>query len=184
MMSFFRSFLEATMGRTLKGARWAKHLCVAILVFSGGCQPDWLAGPCNRDKPELVYSNPDNTVNMEPQDGVNNIVQDPTAFTSCETFICLSTNGSKPYCTKPCLNDQECLNGNDVPMECKIITQSSGLACREPKTEYCGANANPEDLCCQTDPVTHAVKDPVKYCAAKDGAVAHDPRAKPAGTGG
>jgi len=155
--------------------RWMTVFFVAA-GLSIGCQPDWLAGPCN-DKEDLVYKDDA----MIPQDGVNYIAQDPSAFLKCETFLCLSTNGSKPYCTQRCVSDAECVNGNEKAMECKVVTQFGPLACRVPTHEFCLEGADEEDLCCERDSSTHAVLDPATYCAAKDGQVPHDPKALPIG---
>jgi len=152
---------------------------VAVGVSLGlGCQADWLAGPCNSNE-DLVYK--DNA--MVPQDGVNYIAQDPSAFLNCETFLCLSTNGSKPYCTQRCVTDTECKNGNEIGMECKVVTQFGPLACRMPAHEHCPEGADPEALCCEKEAGTNAVVEPASYCAAKDGEVPHDPKALTAGGG-
>lgn len=148
-----------------------------IVAFAMGCVDDPLAGPCNtEDKEDVVYET------MKPKDGDNFISQDPTAFLNCESAICLSTNGTKPYCTKRCTKDDECLNGNDVAMRCRVVTEFGPLACRSPKHEYCvGEDIPEEEVCCQRDEETRAVKDPAKYCAAEDGEVPHDPKAEPIG---
>lgn len=171
-------------------------LCAAMLA----CTPDWLAGPCNRDgdkNSEVVYNG------MKPKDGDNYISQNPALFTTCENFLCLSSNGSTPYCTKVCGSDGDCVNGNGIEMECKVATEFGALACRAPTHEFCDENACKaacpttcgadaecktrceeacvDEQCCDRDPVTHGVKDPATYCIAKDGTIPHDAKALPAG---
>ena len=182
-------------------------LCAVALA----CTPDWLAGPCNRDgdkNNELVYwdDKRDPPSGMKPKDGDNYISQNPALFTTCENFLCLSSNGSNPYCTKVCGSDGDCVNGNDVKMECKVATEFGALACRSPTHEFCDENtckaacpascvgntdvngcktrceeACLTEVCCDRDSVTHGVKDPATYCIAKDGTIPHDAKALPAG---
>ena len=140
------------------------------------CSTDPLGGACS-DNEEDIYKT------MDPRNGNNFISQHPANFINCESFICLSTNGSKPYCTKRCTSDTECQgatseDGNPVDMVCTVVTEFGALACRNPKNEYCaGENIEADDLCCEQDPQTQSVVDPAKYCAAKDGQIPHDPAA-------
>ncbi|MFH1808447.1 MAG: hypothetical protein ABIJ09_06875 [Pseudomonadota bacterium] len=144
------------------------------LIAATACTPDPLGGKC-AEKEDDVYGV------MKPKDGDNFVSQDPTAFLNCDTFICLSTNGSLPYCTKRCASDTECLNGNGIAMECKVVTEFGALACRAPDHAFCPSGALEDELCCDREETTGAVKEPAKYCAAKDGEVAHDPKAEPIG---
>lgn len=167
-------------------------LAMLAIVSLAACNEDPLAGPCS-DREDEVYAV------MVPKDGDNFISQNPAKFTNCDSFICLSTNGSKPYCTKRCASDSECNNANGVQMECAVVTEFGSLACREPKHEFCDEDAClstctsssdqttcekdcKAELCCERDEATQGVLEPASYCAAKDGQIAHDPSAKPAGT--
>lgn len=188
--------------------RERRYLVVAwgALAAALACQPDWLAGTCNRDDPETVYWNETRRSGMQPKDGDNYISQNPALFLSCENFLCLSSNGSVPYCTKPCGSDSECVNGNNIEMECRVVTQFGQLACRAPSHDFCDENACraacptsclgdpdpnacktkceeacPTELCCERDERTHGVKDPAMYCRAVDGKLPHDAKALPAG---
>ncbi len=152
------------------------RILVASLALSLAlaCNQDPLGGPCS-EKEDDVYKI------MEPKDGDNFISQSPAAFLNCESFVCLSTNGSKPYCTKRCGSSSECGNGNGIEMECKVVTEFGALACRVPSHDWCADGSDEEDLCCERDPDTQGVIDPATYCAAKDGQVPHDPAAQPIG---
>jgi len=183
--------------RALLIAGWC--ICATALA----CQPDWLAGKCNRDNPDVVYWDDSKKMGMQPKDGDNYLSQNPSLFITCENFLCLSSNGSVPYCTKLCGSNAECVNGNNIEMECRVVTQFGPLACRAPDHSFCdetkcksdcqvscGGNATcitncekecVDELCCERDPETHGVKDPALYCMAKDGTVPHDAKALPAG---
>lgn len=161
--------------------------CVAVFSLSA-CNEDPLAGPCSPREDEIYAV-------MVPKDGDNFISQNPAKFTNCGSFICLSTNGSKPYCTQSCASDSECGNANGVEMECIVVTEFGALACRQPMHEFCDEDAClatcadsacekicKDELCCERNPDTQGVLEPASYCAAKDGQIAHDPSAQPAGT--
>lgn len=155
-----------------------RQFTVAVLAFAlvvtAACTPDPLGGKCS-DKEDDVYAV------MKPKDGDNFISQHPAKFVNCDTFICLSTNGSLPYCSKRCVTASECSNANDIAMECKVVTEFGALACRAPSHDFCEEGAAEDELCCERNPDTGAVLEPATYCAAKDGEIAHDPKAEPIG---
>lgn len=138
-------------------------------VALAACQQDPLAGPCNEEaRIDRVYE----LITPDADDNV--ISQDPSAFLNCETFICLSTGGTKPYCTRICASDEECLNGNGIAMKCRVVTEFGPLACRGPAHEFCPEDAADAELCCERDPATNAVLESAMYCAAEEGAIPLD----------
>lgn len=136
-------------------ASW-QHLCRAFfllsaVVWSGcnACEPE-IGKPC-RDDPELIKE----LVNVVP--GSNDLVQNPR-FENCSQALCLSADGSRPFCTKPCNSDLDCVEAPGFV--CEQVVEFGPLACRDytPETDCTAADGTPSE-------------QPIKYCTAAVGVI-------------
>lgn len=149
--------------------RCSRGVGVVVLFLAGCGAPDWLGGPCKEEGGEsLLYAH------IQPQAGTNEIAVNPVAFNACESWTCLSSDGSVPYCTRRCTGDADCVNGNGLQMHCQVVTSFGPLACEEPRWEHCPDEAE-DQVCCERDPATNDVVTPAMYCMASKGGQEQDP---------
>ena len=115
-----------------------------------GCEPE-IGSPCDPDK-ELV----DKLVKQTA--GTNNLVSSPKF--ECSQAFCLSTDGSRPYCTVRCESDADCAEAGEK-FHCKKVIDFGENACSDytPETD------------CLTGPDETFSEHPFKYCAADSPAV-------------
>ncbi len=84
-----------------------------------GCEPE-IGGVCD---PDTDYVN--QLVEQVP--GTNNLVLD-VRLDNCTQGFCLSTDGSRPYCTKRCQADIECAEAG-AGFVCQEVVAFGPLAC-------------------------------------------------------
>ena len=118
-------------------------LCL-IGAVSLGCEPE-VGEPCGPSE-EFVNST------VRQTGGTNDLVLDPR-FENCTQALCLSTDGSRPYCTRTCTSDADCQADGFI---CDQVIKFGSLAC---------ADFTPEHDCFQEDDVTPSTA-PITYCAA------------------
>lgn len=160
---------------------------LATLPFVLGCEPE-IGGICDPDT-EFVNEL------VEQVAGTNNLVLD-VRLDNCTQGFCLSTDGSRPYCTKRCEADIECseagagfvcqevvafgplaCNDYEAPNEPQPGNEGSGAACSG------GAGCSGDEICFE-EPSEHVdtcgipgrdcltggdgaqSEQPFKYCAA------------------
>lgn len=161
-------------------------------VAALGCEPE-VGGLCDPDPDKVA-------LHIEVKKGTNNLVQD-VELDNCSEGFCLSTDGSRPYCTKKCEADIECAEGgagfaceeviNFGPLACTDFEQfadgSSGDPCQEDGTcadaaEICQADVvKGDEICgiagrdCLTADDGGFSSNPILYCnASPDVIVARD----------
>ena len=153
----------------------------AVLLLVG-CEPE-IGGLCDPDKAKV-------TAAVEVNAGTNNLVQD-VGLNNCTESFCLSTDGSRPYCTKRCEADIECAEAG-AGFTCQVVINFGPLACsdfEDPTHERpgatstaaaCAANGDctTQGEVCLADQCTVPGRDcvtgaaggpsdhPLKYCAA------------------
>jgi hypothetical protein len=119
---------------------------LAVLLataFFGGCEPE-LGSRCSPD--------PDVEKRVQQKAGSNDLVRDVN-FESCTQLLCLSYDGSRPYCTRQCESDLDC---DAEGFLCGSVTEFSQLAC---------SNYDEENQTCpRNDDGT--IEQPIKYCYA------------------
>jgi hypothetical protein len=123
--------------------------CVALAAL--GCEPE-IGSPCD---PSAEFVNSE--VLQRP--GSNDLVLDPR-FDTCKQALCLSTDGSRPYCTRICVSDQEC-QLQDAAFTCQQVVAFGPLAC----TDF-----TPENNCLKEDGTPS--DNPIFYCAASNEVIA------------
>lgn len=124
----------------------APLLCLVIplaLLLASACEPE-VGMPCSADE-EYVLSR----VEVEP--GKNDLVRDIN-FENCTQFLCLSANGSRPYCTRQCETDLDCAAEG---FTCQEVVHFGPLAC---------ADWTPEQDCVRPDGTPS--EQPLRYCYA------------------
>ncbi|OGQ18372.1 MAG: hypothetical protein A2138_00400 [Deltaproteobacteria bacterium RBG_16_71_12] len=94
--------------------------CLAALPLALACEPE-IGGICDPDT-EFV----DQLV--EQVAGTNNLVLD-VRLDNCTQGFCLSTDGSRPYCTKRCEADAECTAEAGAGFACQEVVAFGPLAC-------------------------------------------------------
>jgi hypothetical protein len=163
-------------------------LAAAVLALLGGCDVSseclpWLRGvenpediggyrpwDCLTGDLGLVCSvNAETTARVTVKEGSNDVVSDP-GFENCDYFLCASTNGTRPYCTRKCESQLDCDPGGPpcIPGQacerdnwrCEVLIEFGALACKQ---------IDPDTGTCPSDPATGKVRDPVKYCRAIEG---------------
>lgn len=163
--------------------RSALNVLVLVAGVSGLCGCDisaeclpWHRGlKCfDTDLGQTCSSNEATLKRVTVKPGSNDVVADP-GFENCQDFYCASTNGSVPYCTRRCESNFDCNPGglpcfDQVPdsipcrdranWNCEVVIEFGALAC---------TTVDPNTGTCELDPVTGKVKNPVKYCRAKEG---------------
>lgn len=124
-------------------------LALAALPLALGCEPE-IGGLCDPDT-DFV----DGLVEQVP--GTNNLVLD-VRLDNCTQGFCLSTDGSRPYCTKRCEADIECSEAG-AGFTCQEVVAFGPLACddyedpNEPRegssgdTCSAGAGCAGEEIC-------------------------------------
>jgi hypothetical protein len=95
---------------------------VFAMLFGMGCEPE-IGGLCDPDKAKV-------NAKVAQEKGVNNLVQD-VELDNCSEGFCLSSDGSRPYCTKRCTADTECLAEAGTGFTCQIIISFGPLACQD-----------------------------------------------------
>ena len=121
---------------------FASVLCL-LVAMGAGCEPE-IGAPCS---PDSAFVN--STVRQTA--GSNDLVLDPR-FDTCQQALCLSSDGSRPYCTRTCVSDGDCQADG---FTCQKVIDFGALAC----TDF-----TPERDCLQADGTPSA--QPIKYCAA------------------
>ncbi len=97
-------------------------LFVLVTVAGGlACEPE-VGGLCDPD-PKKVADH------IEVKKGTNNLVQD-VELDNCSEGFCLSTDGSRPYCTKQCEADIECAEAGEG-FTCQAVINFGPLACQD-----------------------------------------------------
>ncbi len=171
----------------------ALALACTALPLALACEPE-IGMPCDPDT-EFV----DGLV--EQVAGTNNLVLD-VRLDNCTQGYCLSTDGSRPYCTKRCETDIECAEAGGG-FECKEVVTFGPLACvdyedpNEPRDgssggACAGGTGCSGDEVCFEAPSDHAdtcgipgrdcltgddgaqSTQTLKYCAASDVSVIED----------
>lgn len=94
-------------------------LAFAALPIAIGCEPE-IGGLCD---PDTDFVN--QLVEQVP--GTNNLVLD-VRLDNCTQGFCLSTDGSRPYCTKRCEADIECSEAG-AGFTCQEVVAFGPLAC-------------------------------------------------------
>lgn len=94
----------------------------AVVALAVGCEPE-IGGLCDPDKAKV-------NTKVPQEKGTNNLVQD-VELDNCSEGFCLSTDGSRPYCTKKCAADGECLAEAGTGFTCQIIISFGPLACQD-----------------------------------------------------
>jgi hypothetical protein len=160
-------------------------VCLSTLPWALACEPE-IGSPCD---PDTKFVN--DLVTQEP--GTNNLVLD-VRLDNCTQGFCLSTDGSRPYCTKRCEADIECAEAG-AGFTCQEVVAFGPLACsdyedpNEPRDGSSGATCSGGTGCtgdetCFVAPSEHAdtcgipgrdcltggdggqSTQPYKYCAA------------------
>jgi hypothetical protein len=90
-----------------------------LLLCALGCEPE-IGGLCDANR-DLVDAA------VEQTRGTNNLVQD-VGLDNCTQGLCLSTDGSRPYCTKACTSDIECAEAGSG-FRCLEVVAFGPLAC-------------------------------------------------------
>ena len=93
--------------------------CLLALPLALGCEPE-IGGICDPDT-EFVNQL------VEQVEGTNNLVLD-VRLDNCTQGFCLSTDGSRPYCTKRCEADIECSEAGEG-FVCQEVVAFGPLAC-------------------------------------------------------
>lgn len=98
---------------------------VALLLASAAiaCEPE-VGSPCDPSK-ELVDSR------VKQEAGKNDLVQS-VLFDNCTAALCASVDGSRPFCTKPCATDADCIEAEGF--RCEPIVLFGELGCRDHET--------------------------------------------------
>lgn len=168
--------------------------CLAFLPLAIACEPE-IGGICDPDT-DFV----DQLVEQVP--GTNNLVLD-VRLDNCTQGFCLSTDGSRPYCTKRCEADIECAEAGEG-FVCEEVVTFGPLACddyedpNEPQEGSSGAAcaggagcANTAETCfeapseaadtcgipgrdCLTGEGGAQSSQAFKYCAASDVSIIED----------
>jgi hypothetical protein len=94
----------------------------AVVACAVGCEPE-IGGLCDPDKAKV-------NAKVPQEKGTNNLVQD-VELDNCSEGFCLSSDGSRPYCTKKCEADGECLAEAGAGFKCQIIISFGPLACQD-----------------------------------------------------
>jgi len=153
------------------------------------CEPE-IGGLCDPD-PKKVADH------IEVKKGTNNLVQD-VELDNCSQGFCLSTDGSRPYCTKQCEGDIECAEAGEG-FTCQAVINFGPLACQDFEQFAEGSSldkCNEDGTCdagdetCQADVTTNEKvcgvpgkdcltgdggafsSNPLKYCAASPDVIA------------
>ena len=113
------------------------------LFLATGCEPE-LGAPCSPDGKFVKAS-------VEQRAGSNDLVQNVN-FENCSQAFCLSSDGSRPYCTKRCQRDLDC---NVSGFTCEQVVQFGQLACEDwsTETDCFDAEGSPSER-------------PISYCSA------------------
>lgn len=102
-----------------------RHLSPVVVTISIlcalGCEPE-IGGPCDPDPKKVEKA-------VEQRQGTNNLVQD-VSLDNCSQGFCLSTDGSRPYCTKECEADIECAEAG-AGFTCQEVIAFGPLACQD-----------------------------------------------------
>jgi hypothetical protein len=78
-------------------------LFAAAAALGVGCEPE-IGSPCDDEAEVLKF--------IQPKAGTSPLVLRP-AFQNCSQGLCLSIDGSRPFCTKRCEDDLECAEAGD-----------------------------------------------------------------------
>jgi hypothetical protein len=128
--------------------RFIVFCAAATVLWLGGCEPE-VGQPC---LPSDVSE-----ANVKVAKGTNDLVRN-VAFDNCTQALCLSTDGSRPYCTKECVADSECTDAGEG-FSCLAVISFGELAC----ADYIDCESVDEGQTCDCVTTTN----PRKYCAAK-----------------
>jgi hypothetical protein len=123
-------------------------------MFFSACEPE-VGQPCDPNEEKVL-----DTVKVIP--GSNDLVRD-VGFDNCSNALCLSVDGSRPYCTKPCESDLECAEAGPG-FTCQRVIDFGELACFDfiPEAD-CDPSGYPCD-CAITE--NELSENPRRYCAA------------------
>ncbi|HEY4221046.1 MAG TPA: hypothetical protein VGO62_06880 [Myxococcota bacterium] len=105
-----------------------------------GCEPE-IGGLCDPDAKKVLQ-------HIEVKKGTNNLVQD-VELDNCSEGFCLSTDGSRPYCTKSCAADGECVAEAGAGFACVAVIAFGPLACtdfEDPAKPRPGSSGSPCSL--------------------------------------
>lgn len=95
----------------------------AFLILAGAlaCEPE-IGGLCDPVAANVAGA-------VEQKAGTDNLVQD-VKLDNCSQGFCLSTDGSRPYCTKRCTADLECQEAGPG-FTCQEVVAFGPLACQD-----------------------------------------------------
>lgn len=94
-------------------------LAVAVVVGALGCEPE-IGGLCDPDPAKVAKA-------IDVKKGTNNLVQD-VELDNCSEGFCLSSGGSRPFCTKKCEADSDCTEAGPG-FTCQVVLFFGPLAC-------------------------------------------------------
>lgn len=124
-----------------------RHLSVCVATLSVlcalGCEPE-IGGLCDPSQDKVQKA-------VEQSRGTNNLVQD-VSLDNCSQGFCLSTDGSRPYCTKECAADIECAEAG-ADFTCQEVIAFGPLACQDfedPLEEQPGKAGQSSGAACQS----------------------------------
>jgi hypothetical protein len=126
-------------------------ICLA-LAFSLGCEAE-IGSPCE----PVAFSKE----RVRSEVGSNYLIQN-VGFENCSQALCLSTDGSRGYCTKECTSDLECAEAG-AGFTCLAVISFGTLACTDwvdPKTCESGEQCD----CLRADGTLSPNRR--RYCAA------------------
>jgi hypothetical protein len=164
-----------------------------VVLAGSGCEPE-IGSPCSDNEQEVN--------DLVPQvDKTNNLVND-VKLENCSQALCLSFQGSRPFCTKRCEAELECAEAGagftctDVvtfgPLACLDYedpflpqpgTEPSGEACEVDadctvENEFCFTGGDLAGTCgtpgrdCLTGPDGGKSEAQLRYCAAEPDVIA------------
>ncbi len=125
------------------------HKWAAVLLVSGGalffmaCEPE-VGSPCSVDQ---------DAVDKVPRDPDQVTIRQDVAYENCSKAYCMSSYGSRPYCTRRCEGALDCPAG----FECQASIRFGALGCKD-WDQSTDCTDTPDEL-------YH------KYCTAPDAAV-------------
>ena len=128
--------------------RYAIALLLLSMASCAGCEPE-IGSPCSDDTP---FVNQNFTV-----EGAENKLQRNVNYTNCSQALCLSVQGSRPFCTKTCSTDLDC-NAEGFSCGEPILTGPFGCFDYEDNGDSCVGSEVPRRYC-TADPGTIEKRD-------------------------
>lgn len=121
---------------------------LATALFAMACEPE-VGMPCSVDEPYV-------SSRVQQEVGSNDLVRD-ILFENCTQLLCLSSSGSRPYCTRTCETDLDCDAEGFV---CAQAVNFGPLACD---------GDDPNRTCVEPDGTPSP--NPTRYCVAQPGVI-------------